>query len=133
MLPSDPTPETPSSPGAAPRGAPDAGGESFPELEEFLKEQADRHRRLVRRVFFGSLALLISGVVVFIYADADQRIGYVAGGLLLIGFGIFGLIRAGISHYTDVDTKAREDLWVGVAEPFEAEEPGPFGDDEEDT
>jgi len=99
-----------------------ASGESFPELDAFLAEQAARHQRLVRRVFVGSLALLAAGIAVFVYADTDQRVGYVAAGLLLIGFGVLGLIRAAVSKFTDVDTRARDDLWVGVAPPLDDED-----------
>jgi len=90
-----------------------ADEESFPELLEFRAAEQKRHKRLIRQVLSASILLLGAGIGVLLLADNDAGLKYIPAGILMVCLGFFGIIRALISLFTDLDTRDH-DMWEGV-------------------
>ena len=86
--------------------------ESFPELDAFTEEQRRRHRRIVVILLLSGVPMFVFGVYMFIAMEPIFM--FVA--LLLMAMGLFALVRASLSFFTDFDTRERSE-WVGVAAP----------------
>lgn len=80
----------------------------FPELDAFLAEQRRRHHTLVTRLMALSVLLLLAGLVTLFFA---RGVGVAAGAVLSVA-GLVGLARGALSRWTDIDTKARPDLFA---------------------
>ena len=82
--------------------------EHFPELDAFLADQRLRHRSLITRLMALSALLLLAGLVTLFFA---RGVGVAAGAVLSVA-GLVGLVRGALSLWTDIDTKARPELFA---------------------
>lgn len=81
----------------------------FPELEAFEAEQARRHGLLIRSL--ATLGTVLSAVGCALIVLLTGR--FVYSGWFLLAIGLIMLFRAGLSRFTGIDTRSRDD-WVGV-------------------